>query len=35
MADAVIAGTAMHLRVFCVTNDEHFPKMKELKTIWV
>jgi len=35
MADAVIAATAMHLKAFCVTNDEHFLKMKELKTRWV
>jgi len=35
MADAVIAATAMRLRAFCVTNDEHFLKMKELKTRWV
>ena len=27
-ADAVIAATAMHLRAFCVTNDEHFLRMK-------
>ena len=33
--DAVIAATAMHLRAFCITNDEHFLKMKELKTRWV
>jgi predicted nucleic acid-binding protein len=35
MADAVIAATAMRLRAFCVTNDEHLLKMKELKTTWV
>jgi len=35
MADAVIAATAMHLRAPCVTNDEHFLKMKELETRWV
>lgn len=35
MADAVIAATAMHLRAHCVTNDEHFLNMKELKTRWV
>jgi len=35
MADAVIAATAMRLRAFCVTNDKHFVKMKELKTRWV
>jgi predicted nucleic acid-binding protein len=35
MADAVIAATAMRLRASCVTNDEHFLKMKELETRWV
>ena len=35
MADAVIAATAMHLKAFCITNDEHFLKMKELETRWV
>jgi predicted nucleic acid-binding protein len=35
MADAVIAATAMHLRASCITNDEHFLKMKELETRWV
>jgi len=35
IADAVAAATAMRLRAFCVTNDEHFLKMKELKTRWV
>ena len=35
MADAVIAATAMRLRAFCVTNDQHFLKIKELKTRWV
>ena len=35
MADAIIAATAMHLKAFCITNDEHFLKMKELETRWV
>jgi len=35
MADAVIAATAMHLKALCITNDEHFLKMKELRTKWV
>ena len=35
MADAIIAATAMHLKAYCVTNDEHFLRMKELKTKWV
>jgi len=35
MADAVIAATAIRLRAYCVTNDEHFLRMKELKTRWV
>jgi predicted nucleic acid-binding protein len=35
MADAVIAATAMHLKACCMTNDEHFLKMKELETKWV
>ena len=35
MADAVIAATAMHLKAACITNDEHFLKMKELETRWV
>jgi predicted nucleic acid-binding protein len=34
MADAVIAATAMHLKAVCITNDEHFLKMKELETRW-
>jgi len=35
MADAVIAATAIRLRAYCVTNDEHFLRMKELKTRWI
>lgn len=35
MADAIIAATAMHLKAYCVTNDEHLLRMKELKTRWV
>ena len=35
MADAIIAATAMHLNAQCVTNDEHFLKMREIKARWV
>jgi predicted nucleic acid-binding protein len=35
MADAIIAATAMRLKAECVTNDEHFLRMKELKTRWI
>jgi len=35
MADAIIAATAMRLAAQCVTNDEHFLRMKEIKTRWV
>lgn len=35
MADAIIAATAIRMKAPCVTNDEHFHKMKELKSRWV
>ena len=35
MADAMIAATAFHLRADCVSNDEHFSKMKGLHIRWV
>ena len=35
MADAMIAATAFHLRADCVSNDEHFSRMKGLRLRWV
>lgn len=35
MADAMIAATALRLGASCVSNDEHFVRMKELRTRWV
>ena len=35
MADAMIAATAINLKAICVSNDEHFTRMKELRTRWI
>ncbi len=35
MADAIIAATAVKLNAICVSNDEHFTKMKEFRTRWI
>jgi predicted nucleic acid-binding protein len=34
-ADALIAATALNLKATCVSNDEHFAKMKELRIRWI
>lgn len=35
MADAIIAATAMGLRIECVTNDPHLNVLDEIKVRWV
>ena len=35
MADAMIADAAINLKAICVSNDEHFTRMKELRTRWI
>ena len=35
LADAIIAATAMHLKIECFTDDEHMKRVIGLKTRWV
>ena len=35
MADSIIAATAESLKLVCITDDQHFTKMKEVKTKWI
>lgn len=35
MADSIIAATAESLKLVCITDDQHFTQMKEVKTKWI
>ncbi|MEM2089395.1 MAG: PIN domain-containing protein [Thermoproteota archaeon] len=35
MADSIIAATAKNLNLVCVTDDEHFSQIQEVKTRWI
>ncbi|MEM0235586.1 MULTISPECIES: PIN domain-containing protein [Thermoprotei] len=35
MADSIIAATAKSLKMTCVTDDQHFTQMEEIKTKWI
>jgi predicted nucleic acid-binding protein len=35
MADSIVAATAKSLKLVCITDDQHFTQIKEIKTKWV
>jgi predicted nucleic acid-binding protein len=35
MGDSMITATASSLRATCITDDPHFKRVKEIKTIWI
>ncbi|NHV06328.1 MAG: type II toxin-antitoxin system VapC family toxin [Thaumarchaeota archaeon] len=35
MADSIIAATAESLKLVCITDDQHFTQVKEVKTKWI
>jgi len=35
MADSIIAATAKHLNLTCVTDDPHITQIKEIETEWI
>lgn len=35
MADSMIAATASCLKATCVSDDSHFKRVKEIKTVWI
>ncbi len=35
MADSIIAATALSLKATCVSDDQHFKAVKEIKTDWI
>jgi predicted nucleic acid-binding protein len=35
MADSIIAATAESLKLVCITDDQHFTQIKEVKTKWI
>ena len=35
MGDSMIAATAIRLKANCVSDDPHFKRVKEIKTIWL
>jgi len=35
MADSMIAATASSLKGLCVSDDPHFKRIKEIKTVWI
>ena len=35
MGDSMIAATAVNLKAPCVSDDQHFKQIKEIKTTWI
>jgi len=35
LADSIIAATAKSLKLECITDDQHFIQIKEIKTKWI
>jgi predicted nucleic acid-binding protein len=35
MGDSMIAATASSLKALCISDDPHFKRIKEIKTIWI
>jgi predicted nucleic acid-binding protein len=35
MGDSIIAATAQKLKATCISDDQHFRQIKEIKTTWI
>jgi predicted nucleic acid-binding protein len=35
MGDSIIAATALMLNAICFSDDPHFKRIKEIKTVWI